>query len=527
MQKDGVFVDPELKEDRFDFGGVDVGDVEKAAQEGRSPKGTKVPSESAEVMLSEFTEKQQVPPRPGLVFDRQKHRWVKPEEAKIISEKLPDKFQSWFRSAFSDLGNDYVEAKLKVVEELPRSTLGKYDPTGKRHYCESNVRKFAKENDEDVMTGYLVEVGPPGEMSFTRHCWNAKDGKVIEHTPLDIKWDNKSVQYRGVLVPRKEALKNYDWVNKFDDRVNRKIKQYKGVSKSSLTLKDSIYDWVDNKLEEGGFHFENISKQLIEGKPPRGAKSLGSEIEANLYDSLSTRVKGYLDTVSPNADQTEVLNGVMDTVSSWQEEVSKTLSEQTDNLYMRGFVAGSVDAGVKPAMNLADRAALEFIKANPNRIGSRIKIFAEDLIGEFRTVIANSYSPEGTFNLDTLTKEMMESVDDDRYRIERVIRTETASVSNSGRLAAWEKDEDRLFYNYLWNSAMDNRTKPISLWRYRNGPYSFEEIKHLWENQEQKIGDHWFADQYNQRCSISRSPIDSENTGNRFKGLEADFRRTS
>jgi hypothetical protein len=141
------------------------------------------------------------PPRAGLEWNQNTHRW-----------NLPNDYQKWYLGAFASVKN--AEGKLKAIEALPIVELGSYDKQGKPHDCIGNAFKFARQNGEKVMTGYLLDLGK--EKNFSRHTWNAKDGKVIEHTPMDDDWDPSESQYRGV-----EIAPNYQDLNAFDDKINR------------------------------------------------------------------------------------------------------------------------------------------------------------------------------------------------------------------------------------------------------------------------------------------------------------------
>lgn len=273
-----------------------------------------------------------------------------------------------------------------------------------------------------------------------------------------------------------------------------------------------VYDWVDNTLAKAGM--------TIGGDQPRGAKSVGRQLEADLYRGLNDRMDAYLTALSVDKPQHEIVNEVDDLVRQWQQQVSADLDKAFEELYQRGFMAGVLDTGVRPAEKTADRNALAFIRANPNRIGSRIKIFASGLVEKFRPIIAGAYTAEGTYSLRALYDQMKEVVPAERYKLERIVRTETASVSNNGRISAWEQDPYKYFWDYHWNASPDNRVKLISMWRMNHGPYTLDEIKFLWEHQGQVIAGKQWWDMYNQRCAVSRSPRDDEWKGNRFEGSQ-------
>ncbi len=285
----------------------------------------------------------------------------------------------------------------------------------------------------------------------------------------------------------------------FDVKEHNWLADLRKIKKSAPDAYSSeVYDWIDETLEKAGLK--------IEGKHPGKASQIGKQVESQLYSSLWRKINDYLSKLSPDTPQHEAVHQLHDIVNEWVEEVSKQVDDAVESLYLKGWVAGLIDSGVvKPSMDLVDKMAMEFIKNNPYRIGSRIRVFADDIVEKFRQIIINSYTPEGEFALNELVKQMKEVVPAERYKLERIARTETAAVSNMGRINGWDLDEDKYYYEYHWNAVRDNRAKPISIWRMENNPWTFDDIVFLWTHQEQFIGGKWWPDQYNQRCSVSRS----------------------
>jgi len=272
---------------------------------------------------------------------------------------------------------------------------------------------------------------------------------------------------------------------------------------------EDVYDWVDDTIKKAGL--------VIPGNHPSGARRIGRQLETHLYTELKNLVDKYLGSVTSKTPQFQVVNEVLDIVDAWQEAMRQSIAEGFDDLYIRGVLAGIIDSTVMPAFGIADKLSMEFIRRNPQRIGDKIVIFAEDIVARFRPIIAESYTAEGVFNVENMVGELREVVTTQRYKLERIVRTETAMVSGAGRFIGWSKDPDRYFYNYFWQATRDNRTKVISSWRSQQNPLSYDEALFLWENQMQLINDYWWDDSYNQRCTISRSPINEEKRGNRWE----------
>jgi hypothetical protein len=306
------------------------------------------------------------------------------------------------------------------------------------------------------------------------------------------------------------------WVNKgeFEDVGVELLTETSGIDKvyarkASDLMPDpysiGFYDWVEKTLDLGGSQI-------------KGVKETGRQIEADLYSSLKKACNKYLDSVTPDMMQHEIINGLSSVVEKWTRDQSISMSEAFDKLYKAGLYAGALDAGVKRASNLADELVLRLLKTDPNRLGARIKLFSKDVIERFNKIISNAYTAEGEFWLPGMMKEMMEVVPAQRYQIERIVRTEVASISNAGRLYGWSQDPLKYYNDYMWNATYDNRAKFISLWRANQNPLTYDEAKFLWENQAQMFNGRVQNDVFNQRCSLTRRPIEFERKGNRWDG---------
>jgi hypothetical protein len=256
-----------------------------------------------------------------------------------------------------------------------------------------------------------------------------------------------------------------------------------------------IYAWIDDTIEK--------APPLVGGKPPKGAKTLGKQIEARLYFSLQDILEEFFDQLPPDTTLNQAIRVLNQKLDEWQGKVSESAKTNLNELANLGFKAGVIDTGVHVAMGLTDKMALEWLANQPTGFIPALKTFGEDIRKRFEDKISRAYAgdPNVPFNLKSMATEMQKETLGQRYKIERIIRTETAKVSNMGRLLAWEQDPDRNDYEYHWDAALDNRVKDISLQRWRNNPYTFDQIKQLWLNQD--------VDSYNQRCSISRAPFGS------------------
>ena len=283
---------------------------------------------------------------------------------------------------------------------------------------------------------------------------------------------------------------------------------------------NELYSWADSQLEKAEARVEKVG--------PENAKVLGQRVESRLYTTLQGEIEDYLNSLVGTESEEEILTEVHNLLNKWQAGSVPLVESTFKSLFTRGFIAGAIASGFPGKLGSNDVNALKVLEGGKYRIGESIKLFRDDAVKEFSKIISEAYTPEGTFSLDSLVSKMKEAVPAQRYKLERIARTETSQVSNIGRLWAWNEDPDKYFYNYFWNSTPDNRVKDISRLRSTYNPLTFDEAKFLWFNQAQQMPNGKFEnDVFNQRCTLSRSPVNDEVKGNRFEAQSSMFSSTS
>lgn len=330
--------------------------------------------------------------------------------------------------------------------------------------------------------------------------------------------DIKEKQEEGQLNSSKNALQYVK------DNWLKKAAEYKqqDISKQEVqpdVFTNEFYDYLDNQLQKSSLY--------IGGNQPRGTKTTGRATELSLYQSLRKAVEKYLNSLTGTETQEEILSGVRKILSGWKVTALNQSNDALAQLFKLGFTAGAVSTGLSGKMGSHDKAALDVITGGKYRIGERIVTFGDEIIPKFASIITEAYTPQGIFSLEDLTQKMKEVVPGERYQLERIVRTETNNISNLGRLWSWNQDPDKYTYAYYWQSTTDNRRREMKRIRSGGNPYSFDEIKFLWLNNEQQLSNGKFQNgSINCRCTISRSPVDNELRGDRFENQEHLFKQT-
>ena len=518
------------------------------------------------------------PPRPGLQWKPETSRWIRPESPytdKVSSYIGMEKFRE-MTPALASSAPRGTEAMIKyLVEEIPDnasaftgmiSWLERYsilsmngketsdeivdslykDANKKEHLITFNLRKVFEEAHKDpsrlnkvlaidAFVHFIHDRGSALPQIFGAiDLKTPKDEMHHESYYRDRVWTNLDDIVQGILDELATRANMDPEVKSANESLGKFMAQTRGsaygkddlnewVNQADLTLSEDTLEDIPRKASDtmpdpfSVEFYDWVEKQLkIGGKQITGVKGTGTQLEANLYSSLLKDCNDFLDKINPKTPQHEVVHGLGDVIEKWVREQSISMSEAFDKLYKAGFYAGVINTGVKPAMRLADELALRLLKTDPNRIGSRIKLFSQDVVLRFNKIISQAYQPTGDFWLSGMMKEMREVVPAQRYQIERIVRTEVATVSNSGRLLGWSEDPYKYYYDYIWNATYDNRAKFISLWRANQNPLTYDEAVFLWEHQSQTFNGKAMNDTFNQRCSLSRTPIDNERKGNRW-----------
>jgi len=289
-----------------------------------------------------------------------------------------------------------------------------------------------------------------------------------------------------------------------------------------------------NSIEKGFDPENDIYKELdelilksetlipTEQKLPRGSKTIAENIERHLYRNLRKTVNQWFDTVDYNSNIDDAIVNLKMSLMEWGQVSKMSTNSDVGDLYNIAYKAAMKKANLpKPTISLG----VTHLTDKENGMNPAIDKFRDDIIRKISSIMKDQEDKE-RIPLYRTKRAIDSFLHKERTTTELIVKTETAKIANFGLIEAWGDAPNNYMYNYFWNSIEDDRTKPISRIRKEYNPLTYDECKFLWTHQEQLIGKSFMADQYNQRCSISREKIDKEFKGNRFAGRESEFRRT-
>ena len=344
-----------------------------------------------------------------------------------------------------------------------------------------------------------IEKQAPGNFSMPKQT--TMDDETQQTPPKEVKDDDRIVGGSA----QKENKEPY-----FEKAFNPEIDD------------DSFYKMIDDLLIiEPDLQKTHLHKP--EAKLPLGSKKLAEQCELELYRGLRDRLDGWFDTVNKDSDPDEVISDLKMSLHKWAKDEKSQVRESIQQLYNRGLEAGIKSTGIPTKQPVKK---IDYVIYRDIGISPAVNRFRDEAFDNISKIIRKHYDPSIGIPLYKTKKDCDSFLHKQRYQTRRMLKTETARTANWGLLKAWDEDPDKYKFNYYWQSVIDDKTKNISKMRYENNPYSFDECKFLWEHQIQKIGDKLINDSFNQRCYLSRGPIDYEFKSNRFYGQEFDYRRT-
>ena len=230
-------------------------------------------------------------------------------------------------------------------------------------------------------------------------------------------------------------------------------------------------------------------------------------------DLLTNNLKAIIGAVE-GMSLVAALKVITDTFVDWGTQVVEQTGPLVANLYGTGIKAGASEVGFSTdfGATLADPVTLDYLATQPEGLVPTLQGFVEDERAAAEQIIRAAFEEETPFDLDVVVNTLQARVPKERYKLNRIVRTETSKLVGMGRLAAWEADPQRDMYDYHWIATLDGRHKDISEKFMKDGPYAFEEVKKLWENPVATVKNRKTGkmeeqnDAYNQRCTLARTP---------------------
>ena len=226
--------------------------------------------------------------------------------------------------------------------------------------------------------------------------------------------------------------------------------------------------------------------------PVYGAPTTREEFNEALMNAYTAAVSRALSSVKRGAKKEDVHNALMRELAALELKLQREARGYLEELYLRGLSQAARDMGtklekadddetVRVTFDAVDLDALDYLMAEWTGVSSTLPDFVQTQKDEFSRIIEEAYRDPGKFSLRELKRRMQEITTAEAYKLERIARTETAHISNMGRLNGYRKDPDNAKAKY--NLSMSPRT---ACKRCRQiaakGPYTYEQLMRVTNN---------------------------------------------
>jgi hypothetical protein len=152
-----------------------------------------------------------------------------------------------------------------------------------------------------------------------------------------------------------------------------------------------------------------------------------------------------------------------------------------------------------------DLAAIKLLEERPEGLINTLKTFGEQQTDLINGAIQRAYSEPGEFSMDRMVQEMERLTGGEKYKLERIARSETTRISNYARKSTWEEYADPEAREYEWvvaqfGTAVSKGTSPCPICSdiAAGNPYVLSELEAITNG---------FLPHPNCKCTVVRRPL--------------------
>ena len=138
--------------------------------------------------------------------------------------------------------------------------------------------------------------------------------------------------------------------------------------------------------------------------------------------------------------------------------LKRATNKQIEGIYKEAIKGVSKETGIKIGFGKIDENALEVLKSR-KVFKESFKNFSKSARDNIVDGIEKSFSEPDT--VKSIVDSISEKVEGERYKIERIVRTESQHVSTLARSNSYKKADPKGEFKYKWLSHSDGRTTPI------------------------------------------------------------------
>jgi SPP1 gp7 family putative phage head morphogenesis protein len=332
-------------------------------------------------------------------------------------------------------------------------------------------------HQKDTVNRHLVSQFPPPAQEWV---WQLVSPKQRDEK-LD--WEIRQIKL-AVLSALKAAGKNAD----IDDEWEVEILPGQAVLPLDITSPPT-----PPALPPGGFSsLEKGAKTLTPRNIPsedaipkaRTIENAYADRMARAHEKLSS---GLIKSVDLGSGAEAARN---EAYREFTEEAVKAARESASSAYLTALE----DIGGN--FNQQDMGAIEFLLTEYNGVIPALSSFTEENRKAFEKILRDGFM-EG-LDQRAMVKKMQALVPDERYKLDRIARTEITRVANTGRANGYKRAGVAEKREFHWITAYDDRVDELCLEKAKGGPYTLAEIEAFTQGT--------FLLHPGDRCVIARKP---------------------
>ena len=235
----------------------------------------------------------------------------------------------------------------------------------------------------------------------------------------------------------------------------------------------------------------NLSKADHVEDAPRGATTTQDAFYDDAVAAYDAAINRAIKNMTADMTKEQVWMAIARELDALEVKLNRTARTAVERAYIKGLEQAARDMRIELSMDSSDQDAIDYLMNQWHGVSTTLPEFTAGQREAFDQVIEQAYTEPGKFALQDMVKQMKDVADTEKFKLERIARTETTIISNNGRVNGYLKDPDNTKAKYVWSVAPDAcaACKAIAAM----GPMPIEELRALTNN---------FCVHPNDRCTV-------------------------
>jgi hypothetical protein len=344
---------------------------------------------------------------------------------------------------------------------------------------ESNQDQFAEQVNRDLLplfkiTDWYWDFVPvePDDDKLQADILNtrATAAKMAVDAGFEVSWDAGGVHVKSVA----------DTATVQRERMKSLVIQSLGFAGFDMDVDPSLFSGITVKGRRPqatpGFALSLGKADHVEDAP-RGTTATQDVFYSDAIAAYEAAVNRAVNNITVDMSKDEVWMAISRELDALDVKLSRTARTAVETAYLKGLQQAAKDMNITLSMDGKDQDAIDYLVNQWHGVSTTLPEFITQQRDAFTVVIERAYTEPGKFALDNMVKEMRGVADTEKFKLERIARTETTLISNNGRINGYLKDPANATAKYTWSIAPDacDACKAIAA----QGPMTLEELRSL------------------------------------------------